>query len=481
MLKPSPGLADWSDQALVMTFGGLTLVSSLLSVALYDPLPLLLPIICLGALFVFSVPKFIFYTFFFLLPFSVEVEVGSLGTDLPSEPMMIILVAITGLLFITKNIKNAIGFFSHPITLLLLLHVGWIFLTTLSSTVPIFSLKYLLAKLWYIIPFFFLPLMLFNKEGDFRKLFFGLSFTVFIAVAYVWVRHLPSGFAFETSNKIIRPIFRNHVSYAIMLLAFLPYFWHLIRTSGIKNKIWPYFLCMILLVAINLSYTRAAQLSVFLIIGFYWIVKFRILKLAIGVGLIAVTALVLHLSVGNKYLDYAPNFEKTVTHTNFNDLVGATTKMEDISTVERFYRWVAGGYMVKEKPVLGFGPSSFYTNYSAYTVTSYQTYVSDNPERSGIHNNYLMVAVEQGLPGFLIMLVLAVLPLIYCETVYHRLHNTREKGLVMAAGMCYFGIGVTNLINDLIEVDKIGPFYFMSAAIIVLFDVKSRKDAQGTS
>jgi len=65
--------------------------------------------------------------------------------------------------------------------------------------------------------------------------------------------------------------------------------------------------------------------------------------------------------------------------------------------------------------------------------------------------------------------------LFYCERVYHRLVGIKEKGLVMAAGMCYFGIGMTNLINDLIEVDKIGPFYFMSAAIIVFFDVKSRR------
>ena len=46
--------------------------------------------------------------------------------------------------------------------------------------------------------------------------------------------------------------------------------------------------------------------------------------------------------------------------------------------------------------------------------------------------------------------------------------------LVLAAATCYFLIDVTILINELIEVDKIGPLYFLSASIIVFFDVKNR-------
>ena len=48
--------------------------------------------------------------------------------------------------------------------------------------------------------------------------------------------------------------------------------------------------------------------------------------------------------------------------------------------------------------------SNFYPNYQARTVRSFTTYVSDNPERSGIHNYYLMTAVEQGIPGLLVYL-----------------------------------------------------------------------------
>jgi len=155
--------------------------------------------------------------------------------------------------------------------------------------------------------------------------------------------------------------------------------------------------------------------------------------------------------------------------------------MEDISTVERFYRWVAGFYMVAEKPWLGHGPSTFYSEYKSYTVNSYKTYVSDNPEKSGIHNNFLMVTVEQGIIGLIIMLSLAFLPLIVAEQTYHKLKDKNDRTLVMCAAISFALINITILINDLLEADKVGPFFFLSAAIIVLFSNKvemQRAEAQ---
>ena len=298
---------------------------------------------------------------------------------------------------------------------------------------------------------------------------------MFVAITYTMVRHAAAGFTFASSNKVMRPIFRNHVNYAIMLLAFLPYYWYLIRTTSSKMKVVFFALLAYLLVAIYFSYTRAAQASVLLAIAFYWVVKWRLVKVAIGLSLVGLLGIALFMSTNNKYLDYAPDFDKTIAHKNFNNILEATSKMEDISTVERFYRWVAGGYMVAEKPLLGFGPATFYFQYRAHTVTSYKTYVSDNPEKSGIHNNYLMIAVEQGIPGLLIFLSFTFLPLLYVEKLFHKLSDHRDRALVFAAGTCFFLISVTILINDLIEADKIGPLYFLSAGVVVFYDVRSRR------
>jgi len=475
MPSSSSAIYTWSDKTLFWAFGTLTLICSLLAIVLYSPVPLILPAGLLSLLFTLNRPKYLLYMFFGLLPFSVEIQIGSLGTDLPSEPIMILLMGLTLLFFLTKAklLKGDLLF--HPVSLVIILHLSWIAFTAVTSTEILVSVKYFLAKCWYVLPFYFFPLMIIKSEKEFRKVFILLAYSLFIAMTYVIVRHAAEGFSFDSSNTVVRPIFRNHVNYAVMLLAFLPYLWYLISTSGTKFKIIGYVLVAYLIFGIYFSYTRAAQASIILAIVFYWMIKLRLVKLGIGIAILGMVFLVMFLSNNNKYLDYAPNYEKTIAHTKFDNLVEATAKMEDISTVERFYRWVAGGYMIKNKPVLGYGPGTFYFQYRPHTVTSYKTYVSDNPEKSGIHNNYLMIAVEQGIPGLIIMLLFVFLPLLTAEQTFHVLSQAKEKALVMAAAGCYFVVSVVILINDLLEADKVGPLYFLSAAIIVFYNIRAKR------
>jgi hypothetical protein len=48
----------------------------------------------------------------------------------------------------------------------------------------------------------------------------------------------------------------------------------------------------------------------------------------------------------------------------------------------------------------------------------------------------------------------------------------------MMAMLCIIIISVMQLINDLIETDKVGPFFFMSLAILVNLDLKYRRRLQ---
>jgi O-antigen ligase len=184
------------------------------------------------------------------------------------------------------------------------------------------------------------------------------------------------------------------------------------------------------------------------------------------------------LAYDNHYISYSPNYEKTITHKNFDDLVSATYNMEDISTVERFYRWVAGYYMVLEKPLAGFGPASFYSVYHSYVDRHFTTYVSDNPEHSGMHNYYLMVAVEQGLIGLAIFLALLVSVLLYGEQIYHRMVPGPERQLLMAMLISFCcGLFILTL-NDTVETDKLGTFFLLSIAVVIMFGVRQGQGAE---
>jgi O-antigen ligase len=96
--------------------------------------------------------------------------------------------------------------------------------------------------------------------------------------------------------------------------------------------------------------------------------------------------------------------------------------------------------------------------------------VSDNPDHSGIHNYYLMTFVEQGLPGFLIWMALCFALLIYAEKAYHKYVKQDVKHMLMAAALSLFVIFTLLLINDLLETDKVGSLFFLSAAIITYYN-----------
>jgi O-antigen ligase len=123
--------------------------------------------------------------------------------------------------------------------------------------------------------------------------------------------------------------------------------------------------------------------------------------------------------------------------------------------------------MVEDKPVTGFGPGTFYFFYKNYTVSSFKTYVSDNPERSGIHNYFLMTTVEQGLPGLVIFFLLVATVLLTGEHLYHRIADPDERRMLLAAVLSFALINLLMLMNDLVETDKIGAFFFMNMAMII--------------
>jgi len=86
----------------------------------------------------------------------------------------------------------------------------------------------------------------------------------------------------------------------------------------------------------------------------------------------------------------------------------------------------------------------------------------------------LMMFVEQGIAGGFIFLILIVVLLIYCQRVYHETEDLRDKAIIMAASIGIIIILSLNLINDLLETDKVGAYFFAYASIIVLYSIKSR-------
>ena len=406
--------------------------------------------------------------FFLIVPFSVEYYSSSgFGTDLPTEPLMLIMTGFSILLFFSSPSSLIKPKYLTPITGLLMLHLFWMLVTTVFSDSIFISFKFLLAKIWYVIPFYFLSIHLIRKSEDAIKIIKLTFWPLFLVTLVIIVRHAGFGFSFDSANHVVTPIFRNHVSYASALVLFLPFIWFIAMTEKGQKMRWIYIVSiLVFVIGIYFSYTRAAILSAVLAAGCYFLIRYRLFFKSVLIALPLLAGFVYFLIKDNNYVNFAPNFERTVMHSEFSNLLDATYKLEDISTMERVYRWVAGSQMFLEKPWLGFGPGSFYTFYQHYTVNMFETYVSDNPEHSGIHNYFLMVLVEQGIIGFVIFFGFCLFILYFFEREYHRTINHEDRLLLMAAALCTIIILLTNLINDTLEVDKIGPFFFLSLALL---------------
>lgn len=317
-----------------------------------------------------------------------------------------------------------------------------------------------------------------KTDKDYRKvvwiIFVPLLFTILLTI----IRHAALGFSFEGVNRVMKPFFRNHVNYASILVIFFPLIWFLrfyYKNFSFK-KLFIIGSLLIFLVAIQLSFTRAAYVCLAISFGVYFIIKYKLMRYAIGGTLVAVVIGLAFFINNNTFMDYSPEFKKTITHTKFDNLIEATAKGEDISTMERVYRWLGGYYMALERPVTGFGPGNFYNFYKGYTVTAFQTYVSDNEDKSTVHCYYLLMMAEQGILGGLIFLALVILVLLKGEEIYHQTVKPERRWMVMAAMLSFMTIAALNLINDLLEADKVGPFFFMMMALIINADLANRRE-----
>lgn len=481
-------LKEWSSRLREMelsrllfgAYGGLCLLSISAAVASGYYYLVGIPIVLLVIYVAIVDFRSLFYLLLCCLPLSTEIVLpGGFGTDLPTEPLMVGLMLILVLFFISGTRSFSLKQFWHPITFLLLLHLSWVYLTSITSNLFFVSLKFSLAKTWYIVVFYFLAAYLLRETREQRRLFWLVFLPLLFTVVITMIRHAGYGFSFVGIHKVLHPFQRNHVNYAAMLTLMMPFLWFAWRRQAYRSFPWWFLLgsFAIMLVAIYLSFTRAAYIALFAGIAAYFAFRLKLIRYLIAVGIVAAVVGLGYMVQQNRYLDYAPNYDRTVTHYEFDNLVEATYKMEDISTMERLYRWVAGLKMSPEEPWVGFGPGNFVNFYRSYTVTRFETYVSDNPEQSGIHSYFLMTLVEQGIIGLLIFLLFNFFLLIKGEQIFHETLDPVRQGIVMSAILCLVIINIFLLINDLIETDKVGPFYFLSAALLLNIDQQNRQSA----
>jgi len=182
------------------------------------------------------------------------------------------------------------------------------------------------------------------------------------------------------------------------------------------------------------------------------------------------------LFVDYHYMRFAPNHDRTIFHTEFSEHIAATVSMKDVSNAERFYRWVAGVRIFIEKPLTGVGPNNFYNSYRPYTLNSFETWVSDNPEHSTIHNYFLLSLSEQGIPALILLLLLWLGMLFKLQDLYQQLQSPFYRTIAIAVASVLGMIASINFMSDMIETDKIGSLFWLCLGFVFILNRKLQEE-----
>lgn len=420
----------------------------------------------------------VFFLLLFTLPISFEYNFSStLGTDIPDEFLMLL---VSGLFLaywiyfpkaVSKNTRK------HPLIVFLFVGICWTILTVYFSTEPITSLKFLLAKGWYIGAFVLAPLIIFNSKKSIGIAAITLAAAMFLITLIALVRHGVNDFSFATINEAVVPFFRNHVNYSAMLVCILPVLFALYRLSNTKKlKALILLAIIIMLIALFFAYARGAWLAFFAGLLSYWLIKKRLLVYSYIIAIILIIGSLFWIKANDHYLQFTHDYKTTIFHENFREHLIATYKLKDVSTAERFYRWIAGVRMIKENWLTGYGPATFYNNYKGYTVPAFKTWVSKNRDHSTVHNYFLLIAIEQGIPGLIFFILLSAAMLYYAQHLYHRINDVFYRTVAATTGVVLMMIIIVNFLSDLIETDKIGSLFFLCMATLVVTDINTRNE-----
>jgi O-antigen ligase len=363
------------------------------------------------------------------------------------------------------------------VLVVIFLSVFWLAITVALSTYFTFSIKYFFAKTWYLLAFLATPLILWKDETVFKRSVAVLFSSMLLATVVVLFKHAHWGFRFAQINEAVMPFFRNHVNYSALLVFMIPvqvFLWQ--SATKRSHRVLMLLTFFITLPALYFSFARGAWLALITGMAVYWLIRKKWLFRSFVFVVASLFLLTLWLKSNDRYLNFAHDYQTTFFHENFQEHLAATYQLKDVSTAERFHRWIAGVRMAEDSWQTGFGPTTFYQHYKSYTVPAFKTWVSRNEEKSTVHNYFLLLLVEQGVIGLLLFLLLLGMLFWYAQKIYHRHTATLFwKRTVAAIAVILVMQCTVNFLSDLIETDKAGSVFLLCIAALLIADKNTRK------
>lgn len=395
---------------------------------------------------------------------------------IPTEPLLF------GVLVILVYRSAQIGVFhrqtlNHPLSYAVLVYLFWIFITSVTSSMPLVSFKYLLARIWFIAVFYFLAILILKNSRSIQVFILCYTIPMLGIVIYSLSRHLSYGlFDKKAAHFVMEPFFRDHTSYgAVLAILFF-------ATGGLflnkkRNILYSILLggsWLLLATGLLLSYTRAAWISVvvafcvLILIHFKVKVKYLILPvILIAVYLIGQRSQIVQKMEKNRQVSSAAFSEHIKSISNI------TT---DDSNLERLNRWNAAFRMAEEKPFFGWGPGTYMFKYAPYQRSYDKTAIStDFGDLGNAHSEYIGPLVEMGIPGLFSFLLICITGIMTGMRVYRQLEDKKLKRTVLFLFLGFVTYLIHGMLNNFLDTDKASALFWGILAIFVSMDLSLKE------
>jgi len=443
---------------------------------LVNALPVVLAIV-LAAIYSFDK---ILYLIVFFAPLSIplkEILPGfAFDMYLPTEPLLFGLL-IVFLLKVLQGRSFDRQILRHPVSIAIYINLGWILITTFTSSMPLVSFKFLLARIWFVAILFFLTSKIFSEGKHMERYIWLYVIPFIIVIIYAISRHLGYGlWDKQAAHFVVKPFYNDHTSYGASLALYLPFLTMFTFSKQYSRnfRLVSAAALTIVFVALILSYSRAAWLSVVIAIGVWGIL---ILKIRFRPLLITFLSVLTLFIVFQKQI--VMELQKNSKQSSA-DLITHLTSMSNITTdasnLERINRWSCALQMFDDRPVFGFGPGTYMFQYAPYQLNRNWTIISTNAADGGnAHSEYLGPLSESGVLGLLTFLFLIGVVIYTAVHTYTRVKDPRLKKIVLVALLGLITYYIHGLMNNFLDTDKLSVPFWGFTAMIVAIDLISRQ------
>jgi len=415
---------------------------------------------------------YIFFTIVFFTPFSInleELKLGGIGMYLPTEPLLFgVLILFIFKLISGKSIDSRI--FRHPISSVIYAYFGWMLLTCITSEMPLVSIKFVIARMWFVAAFYFIAAHLFSDLKNIKRYFLLYLLPLCAVIIYTVIRHSYYGFDKTSAHWVMEPLFKDHTSYGAVLAMYFPIIVGLlvVRKHSLGLKVFLGIGFVILTVGLILSYTRAAWISVIGAAAILVVMMLRIRFRTLIAGMFVASGL-LFLSWEDIQVSLEGN--KQESSDKLEEHVGSISNVSsDASNLERLNRWHCAIELFKERPIVGWGPGTYQFVYAPFQRAEDRTIISTNQGDGGnAHSEYLGPLAEQGVIGSLLVFILLFYICHYAFVLFRELRDPLVKSYVAMVFLGLITYFIHGVLNNYLDTDKASiPFWGFIATIVAI-------------